>query len=307
MKKLRRGFTLIELLVVIAIIAILIALLLPAVQQAREAARRSQCKNNLKQLGLAMHNYHDVFGAFPPCYVQEANVADNQGYWTWSAYILPYIDQAPLYNALNISGQRASEAANAAANRTLMEQRYDAFRCPSDGGSPKAKHTYDGYRVVSTGGSTVSLSITNYVVSNSTYETHAVPSFTGKDPDVGSVGPFFRDSYIGFKNINDGSSNTILLGEMLPRMDSLGWASGTRASLRNTGSPIGSFAWEELNSGVGPTSLGPLEVGGFGSLHPGGAQFCLGDGSVRFLTETIEPKLYENLGHRADGEMMGSF
>ena len=96
----KRGFTLIELLVVIAIIAILIALLLPAVQQAREAARRSQCKNNMKQIGLALHNYHDVYNTFPPGYVGQTDVSILAGYglWSWSALILPYIDQAPLYN-----------------------------------------------------------------------------------------------------------------------------------------------------------------------------------------------------------------
>src|SRR3954447_24995498 len=143
----RTGFTLIELLVVIAIIAILIALLLPAVQQAREAARRTQCRNNLKQMGLAMHNYHDVFNCFPPGYLgypaaagQDCSAVRNtapfaQG-WGWGTYLLPYLDQAPLYNSLN-PGQKQAVCDNAsgpalnAGNPVLQRQLLPVYVCPS--------------------------------------------------------------------------------------------------------------------------------------------------------------------------------
>ncbi len=144
-KLVRCGFTLIELLVVIAIIAILIALLLPAVQQAREAARRTQCKNNLKQLGLALHNYHDVMKQFPPGFVDQLSSAatasgaavaatTQDGNWGWGSYTLPYIDQAPLYNLLNVGNRTLLQAANDTTNggRRGLQTPLEAFRCPSD-------------------------------------------------------------------------------------------------------------------------------------------------------------------------------
>ena len=149
--KRRRGFTLIELLVVIAIIAILIALLLPAVQQAREAARRTQCKNNLKQLGLAMHNYHDVHRAFPMGWVNDFSsrsptengsdtidghfgATDDVAQWAWSVYLLPFIDQAPAFESLGVNTLRGSQAITVAASRDIMTSPFPSFRCPSDSG-----------------------------------------------------------------------------------------------------------------------------------------------------------------------------
>ena len=139
--RIRRGFTLIELLVVISIIAVLIALLLPAVQQAREAARRSQCKNNIKQMGLAFHNYHDVFNTFPPAWISGSATGPTNGSttetgcWGWGAMLLPHLDQAPLYNVvqpgpLTLSQNLAAGGAQAAALKTPLA----AFRCASDVG-----------------------------------------------------------------------------------------------------------------------------------------------------------------------------
>ena len=132
----RRGFTLIELLVVIAIIAILIALLLPAVQQAREAARRTQCKNNLKQIGLALHNYHDTFLMFPHAIffypTPAGNAAANIPAWAWSAMILPQIEQTNLYNTLNLGPVPFQTAANTPATLNLLQTPLAAFRCPTD-------------------------------------------------------------------------------------------------------------------------------------------------------------------------------
>ena len=128
MKRLKRGFTLIELLVVIAIIAILIALLLPAVQQAREAARRTQCKNNIKQLGLALHNYHDVNLTFPPGYVLQEGGAVGAHNWDWSAMILPYIEQSALFNTLDVGQTRPSQALNNPVQLAAMVNPLTAFR-----------------------------------------------------------------------------------------------------------------------------------------------------------------------------------
>ena len=140
---LRKGFTLIELLVVIAIIAILVALLLPAVQQAREAARRSQCKNNLKQIGIGMHGYHDTFSTLPPGFVRVHAADTDKGNWGWGTFILPFMDQGALYEALspgevdpavtNSNGSLASAVQNP-AKRAEMQNALPAFRCPSDTG-----------------------------------------------------------------------------------------------------------------------------------------------------------------------------
>ena len=138
----RLGFTLIELLVVIAIIAILIALLLPAVQQAREAARRTQCKNNLKQIGLAMHNYHDVYTTFPPGHMFDttipggnANSFQHPEMWAWGAFILPFVDQAPLFNQLNVSQRRLTDLlAEGPDVAALIQIPLSVYHCPSDPG-----------------------------------------------------------------------------------------------------------------------------------------------------------------------------
>src|SRR6187401_1545370 len=142
-RSVRAGFTLIELLVVIAIIAILIALLLPAVQQAREAARRTQCKNNLKQLGLALHNYESAFGVFPPGWVASQGLTyppggansttgvDGHGSWSWAALVLPYVEQASLFNTLRV-GEEIRYALDDTTRLSLMQQRFPTFNCASD-------------------------------------------------------------------------------------------------------------------------------------------------------------------------------
>jgi prepilin-type N-terminal cleavage/methylation domain-containing protein len=133
----KRGFTLIELLVVIAIIAILIALLLPAVQQAREAARRSQCRNNLKQVGLAIHNYHDAFNTIPPAWIstQFQVAAGDVSHWSWGTFLLPYIDQAPLYSLLQPGTRRLDQnLALGGATAAALTTPLTVFRCPSDTG-----------------------------------------------------------------------------------------------------------------------------------------------------------------------------
>ena len=213
-RQIQCGFTLIELLVVIAIIAILIALLLPAVQQAREAARRTQCKNNLKQLGLALHNYHDVHRAFPPGIVnQEGNTANdgarNRLNWSWAVFVLPYIDQAPLFNQINPGPVRGTAAISDPVIRAVMQKPFPAFRCPSDTGPDV--NTDGQRRVKDSGGTLHSHSLSNYIASNCSAELRP-------QADIAD-GVFYSNSKVRMRDITDGTSNTIGVGERAWQLD----------------------------------------------------------------------------------------
>ena len=279
---LRRGFTLIELLVVIAIIAILIALLLPAVQQAREAARRTQCKNNLAQIGLATLNYYYSFETLPPGTVNSEGPVrwDEQGYdFSWTVALLPYLDQTPLFNRYDLK-----KGVYAPENADVRQARISVYQCPS---SPRTEGNTPG----------------GMNISESSY---AGCHNDAKAPiDVDQNGVLFLNSSVRFEQIRDGSTNTIFIGEKLDRKVSLGWVSGTRETLRNTGSfEKPADRWEDQqNENPQP----PNAVGGFGSYHTGGAQFVLGDGSVRFISLNINPEVFKHLGNRADGELLKDY
>lgn len=286
------GFTLVELLVVITLIAVLIALLLPAVQQAREAARRTQCKNNLANLSIALHNYQSAFTRLPPGVVNDTGpiqTAENGYHMSWWVQLLPQMDQTPLAQRIDFS-----VGAYAPENSQVRSTKMPILWCPTDqpvGNVDIVRANYMGC----IGGENVPI-------------------------DVDNSGLFFLNSSVGYEEIRDGASNTILLGERrrddLPTGEELGWMSGTSATLRNTGVPInvvnsdrvvnpygGGFDPQQLHE---PPPLG-LATGGFSSFHTGGAQFGLADGSVRFLSENIDPNLFQNLGRREDGEMTGEF
>lgn len=275
----RRGFTLIELLVVIAIIAILIALLLPAVQQAREAARRSQCKNNLAQIALATLNYEMAHGVLPPgCVNPDGPITSTpEGYhMSWTVQLLPYLDQTALFQEIDFT-QGAYEQAD-----RLNTINMTVFECPSDGRRE----------------STVS-----YAGCHGGVETQIA-----EDND----GVFFLNSRIRYRDIRDGSTNTLFFGEKVQTPADLNWMSGTRSSLRNTGSKPNELPsmhdFRHFNSSDVPDALkDPDVVGGFGSHHTGGAQFAFGDGSVRFLSENIDILLYASMGKRADGTLPVEF
>ena len=280
----RRGFTLIELLVVIAIIAILIALLLPAVQQAREAARRTQCKNNLMQLGIAMHTYEMAFEMMPSGTVNLTGPIRNleEGYHMgWLVQLLPSIEQAGLFGNINFN-----ESAYAPANSGPRAISIAAFQCPSDNRQSAGASSYAGCF----GGDDVAI-------------------------DMNNNGLLFLNSGIGYQEIRDGASNTILAGEkIVPQsLKDLGWMSGTMATLRNTGVAINT-GWDI--GGARTTrngSMAPLPApsdtatSGYSSQHTGGAQFVLADGSVRFLSENINIKTYSLLGNRADLSALEEF
>ncbi len=276
----RRGFTLIELLVVIAIIAVLIALLLPAVQQAREAARRTQCKNNLMQIGIALHNYEMRHECLPPGSVDPNRPIRNEakGYHVgWIVQVLPDLDCSNVFQRFNFSVgvyDKANDGPRAVSISWLV--------CPSNAaarGQGMGTTTYAGCH-------------------------HDAES----PIDIDNNGILFLNSSIRYRDIRDGSSNTIFVGEHAD-VDPLGWASGTRSTLRNTSSIGGpGMGWRlgmpaPVAVPAGNPNAQILEVGGFGSMHAGGAHFVLGDGAVRFISQTISPPVFKNLGNRADGEL----
>jgi prepilin-type N-terminal cleavage/methylation domain-containing protein len=274
----RGGFTLIELLVVIAIIAILIALLLPAVQSAREAARRTACKNNLAQLGLAVLNYEMAHSVLPPGSINQTGPIDStpEGYHvSWLVQLLPYMEQVALYKKIDFSQGVYDQDVK------FREFAVTSFMCPSSAEESRGNSTYAACH-------------------------HNVES----QIDVDNNGVFFLNSAIRYRQIPDGATNTFFIGEKHGFEPQLGWMSGTRATLRNTGVPPNS-------NPIGPAGFGPVadqplfqattDVGGFGSWHTGGSHFVLGDGSVRFVSENIDLALYQNLGNRRDGEPIGGF
>lgn len=286
-----RGFTLIELLVVIAIIAILIALLLPAVQQAREAARRTQCKNNLMQIGLALHNYEMAFEILPPGCVNETGPIRNveEGYhMSWIVQILPCMEQSNVFSQINFNSSVYS-----ATNGGFRSMVIPTLLCPSDWQSQSSQGN-------------LTMAMNNYAA-----------SFGGEDVpiDVKNNGVMFLNSSVGFRQIRDGLSNTILVGEkcVVEDANELGWMSGTKSTLRNTGVPING-GWDVGGTGAGASRLRkPLPppsdtaTSGFSSYHIGGSQVVLVDGSVRFISENISLTVYANLGNRADMEFIGEF
>jgi len=279
----KSGFTLVELLVVIAIIGVLIALLLPAVQQAREAARRMQCNNHLKQLGLAFHNYHDTFGNFPPGWID--NDQNNESEWGWSVMILPFMEQRALYDTLNPAEERLYTVLGSGTNNQLnaLQQPLETYRCPSDTAPDTIPYDESGTSRQFDSDTTPS----NFDVPSSNYIANMGVCRRGRDSK--NTGVAYGNSGLGFRDITDGSSNTLLLGERAYKIgQTYTWAatwigtrntdgSGTRGTFYNTGIVLFPI---NINNNNGRYS--------FSSNHPGGANFARCDGSVSFLSETID-------------------
>ena len=292
-RKHRRGFTLIELLVVIAIIAILIALLLPAVQQAREAARRTQCRNNLKQIGLAMHNYEGTHLVFPighqytGTFDGNASNAEGGSGFAWSYYILPYIDQAPLASKFDTSFPLSNDAYaqsndTAGSNRELAGTALPVFLCPSS--------TAPGTRDFGAAGDTGRIlpqAVTTYKASAGSFFNNS--QGTANQNQRRFNGLFYRDSAIRFRDIVDGASNTLAAGET-------NWELTTGMRVYGTVNPSLGYARGASNGlmsnaefGINPpaNAIGNIRNSGWHSAHEGGAFFAFADGSVRFLSENI--------------------
>jgi prepilin-type N-terminal cleavage/methylation domain-containing protein/prepilin-type processing-associated H-X9-DG protein len=329
----RDGFTLVELLVVIAIIGILVALLLPAVQAAREAARRASCTNNIVQLIVAINQYEMAHGVYPPGTIDAKGPLRNVAagfHHSWITQILPYIEQRNAYAHID-----RTVSVYHRNNSEVRDLSIAILNCPSSTTNRRGYTTYAGLH-------------------------HDVEA----PIDVNNNGVFFLNSRLRYDEITDGTAQTIFIGEKFTDPNDLGWMSGTRATLRNTGTPMGLSL---MRIGVGPSRSpsgfdpdamgagglvyppdatgtipavpdtppadaaaapaenqpepaseptagaivdgvpsGPLAVGGFGSFHPGGANFAMGDGSIRYLPVTINLQVYQQLGHRADGKLLSA-
>ncbi len=277
----RSGFTLIELLVVIAIIAVLIALLLPAVQQAREAARRTNCKNNLCQIALAMLNYEMAFESLPPGVVNPTGPIDSEpkGYHvSWTVQILPFMDQQALFKTFDFT-KGVYEQAEVIKNVHIM-----TYSCPTDpvGGGYGEKTNFSSFAGCHNGVETAI--------------------------DANNNGVLFLNSRVTMRDVQDGATNTVFIGEKRNHSEEQPWYAGTRSTLRNTGTqPNGLYRAQNQQPQTLPEPFkNPRFVGGFSSHHAGGCQFALGDGSVRFISENVLMDIYQNLGSRNDGKIIGS-
>ncbi|RUL88783.1 DUF1559 domain-containing protein [Tautonia sociabilis] len=332
MSRTRQGFTLIELLVVIAIIGVLIALLLPAVQAAREAARRMQCTSNLKQLGIALHNYHDTLGRFP----FGAIVAPPENYWvrigvpgehyrySVPAMLTPFLEQTSAYNALNFDVPLIGLTTNSAENTTIYSMRLALLLCPSDEAREVAPGFAPGSYMACAGSG----------ASNGGSAIHGAPD-----------GTFYYNSGTTLAELRDGSSNTVLLSESLlgpggftipkPEADDPATVQveaayvpidqyvpltpeDCRSPFRYSGVRNRSWVQGDFRSMLYTHFTPPnsrtydcLRGSDYGwktarSRHPGGVNALLGDGSVRFVRDTITPATWRALATRKGGEVIGA-
>jgi prepilin-type N-terminal cleavage/methylation domain-containing protein len=305
----RRAFTLVELLVVIAIIGILVALLLPAVQAAREAARRAQCKNNLKQIGLALHNYESARGVFPPGYTSAATTKNGPGTgpgWGWGAYILPYLEESALFQQIDL---KSNIEVDMSPNKDLRVMNLQVFRCPSDsvevpifdvtGASPSTQVAFG-----------------NYVGVAGTYEVSVYP-------DDGN-GVLFRNRSIAIKQITDGLSHTMMVSERASRQSpETTWVGAVVGAvippkvsgyenegppalvLTNTGPSRDQNGQPIANPRVPNNTLGHVEDSN--SMHPQGVDIMFCDGSVQTINNDIDPDVWVALGTRAGSEPNGQY
>ncbi len=361
----RPGFTLIELLVVISIIGTLVALLLPAVQSAREAARRAQCVNNLKQIGVALFNYENSIGAFPPGYIDYQNNSantpdlDKGPGWGWAAMALPFLEQQPLYSSINFSlGITVVSNPASAANSTAVVTSLAVFQCPSDGYNPQPVILYDSTfsTPIATVGHTNYVAVCGWEECFMNATGNPLPNYVnlydGNDLDgdptdgiygsnsgitcgfgAAGIGMFWRNSNTRIAAVTDGLSNTNCIGERCAAHSPTTWTgapTGARCpawmctspwttpntppnQCPNTGNGTAydqSDFDEALCLGHGnathkPNSDNPVfDPDVFWSMHPGGCNFLIGDGSVRFLKTGISPGTYQYLMTRAGGEII---
>jgi len=320
-----RGFTLIELLVVIAIISLLIALLLPAVQQAREAARQTQCKNNLKQIGLAFHNYHDTHGCFGSGYVadwrdtanRDSQTWDGPPGYGWGALLLPFLEQANVQNAFDMR-----KPCWHPDNATIARTKLPLYLCPSSSGP------VDGFAVLDQAGdphpSGAFFGHSHYVGNAGHEEPWGVPQLGSWDQIAN--GPLYRNSRVRAGDVTDGLTSTVFVGEHSSVLSDKTWVgvvpgsyshhspkfkqllgagaapdNGATYVLSHSGPAVG-----ELNI-IHPPNNPTCHVCQMYSEHVGGANVLLGDGSVRFVGEFIHQPTWAGLCSRNLGEVVGEY
>ncbi|WP_437228458.1 DUF1559 domain-containing protein [Planctomicrobium sp. SH661] len=325
------GFTLIELLVVIAITAVLIALLLPAVQQAREAARRSQCNNNLKQMGLALHNYHDLHRVFPPgaaCGQFDPSQPDRYGFSFWIG-LLPLIDQANVFNKLSTSSASYGLIGTDVTNSDVLNGVFPPYMsCPS---SPLPRRYIGGEVPRTTSG--VALAAYVGIMGNSDLLTSTSSNYG----IYSSSGILHPGSRVNFKDVTDGTSNTMIIGEQsdfsTDGQDVLrsgakygAWLGSQRPNYPGidnnywpaTGAPGAGFNVTAVRYAINYRPLSSTANGAYGlnfagannpiiSAHTGGAFVLLADGHTRFLSASTDLPLVKNLAARSDGNVIGEY
>lgn len=304
----RAGVGLIELLVVVSIVGIVIAILLPAAGQSREAARRIQCINNLKQIALGLHTYHDSARVFPPGYVTFVSVSkDEKGTdlgpgWAWGSMMLPQVEQHGIFHAINFELE-----VTGFENRTATNTRISSRMCPSDPNWNPAPVQYPDV------GATAFLSATSFV---GVYG----PGRIADAPGAGR-GVFFRNSSIGLVDLTDGTCQTVLVGERSSEFGQAtwvgravdGWLVAGKQNVWGSGPVPGpEEAWAMVLGSTGseaaPYGPGDERAGlsSFNSRHPGGVNFAFGDGSVRWVRKSIDPVIYRALSTRSGEELISS-
>ncbi len=285
-RSLAKGFTLVELLVVIAIIGVLVALLLPAIQAAREAARRMQCTSNLRQLGIATQNYHDTYKRFPPGFMAVDHAGQVAGGWAWGVFLMPFIEQSPLQHELSVTKYTLSQVISDPDLLPMLQMKLSVFTCPSSPMQPLREFHGPGSEMVSTA---------NYTCCRGFYRYSGIVHLQKENNGV-----FYAESATRFRDVLDGASNTFAIGErtVLPLdvADPRKWPSWCGPGGLGIGATVSSCVSIPLNH--------PTNMHAFSSHHPGGAMFCFVDGSVHFISDSIDSETAglpdDNNGDHAD-------
>ncbi|TWT62282.1 DUF1559 family PulG-like putative transporter [Rubinisphaera italica] len=293
-----QGFTVIELMITLAIIVVITSLVLPTIQESRNQARERECIIHLKQLGLAMHNYHDVYRTFPPGWVRKTPYAQSPSGFGWQVSILPFVEEAPLYDAIRPSAPN-NEGALEYVEAKYLKREISTYRCPAD--STPVTNPMRG-----------DWGTSNYSMN---YGTEPVPRMTPLDGSMNWPGALptrlhtngigWWNSRVGFRDITDGTSNTLMISERSVKSAAGIWP-GVRSNSSETDQVTDTSYGNEINSGLNS----------FSSPHRGGANILLCDGSVRFLSDQVDSQprgpgqgdvggLFQKLGCRNDGQVVG--